>query len=253
MEVHQSPSNSLNAPIIWRPPFFFTRQVVYHTNPQGTITKCDLDLAGTIGHNDVLASLTNLTHVVTCSLSENTPDISWRTKCRTTTTGPVDYLLKMYSIHRWHYIYEPDLHHIPVSINSIADNCSCLWYLNNSQLFDYFILNYPQKVFWQLCHLREEMHSALISSLRRKRSPPESYLPGIERLKIPGTYGVCFSLQSMQTQTFKKWLTLFLYSRPLGYDVATDAFLPGGGRGITVLVQWRTTLGLSAITFQQWR
>ena len=48
-----------------------------------------------------------------------------------------------------------------------------LWELTDEQLLAYFNSRYPQRQWWQLRHLRSKVHSALISSLRRERVPPE--------------------------------------------------------------------------------
>ena len=89
MVVHKSPSDSTNVPILWRDPFplYIHHQVGSRANPQGNTTNSDMELAGTIGHDGVLANLTNITHLATCSLLENILAVAWRTKGRTTTTG----------------------------------------------------------------------------------------------------------------------------------------------------------------------
>ena len=149
MVVHQSRSDSLNAPILCRSPFPIDifHQVVSNAYLQVTVTNSDLEFSGTIGHDEVLENSIDITHLADCSLSENTPDIAWRTKVRTTTTGTTAYLLEVSSLHIKHYRYTSEIHHIPGSIHSTADEFSRICYLKDSQLLDYFNLNYPQKVF----------------------------------------------------------------------------------------------------------
>ena len=110
-------SNSMEVPF----PFDIRQKVVSHANPQGNITNSDMELADIIGHDDVLEISTDVMHLATCSLSDNTPDIAWITDGSTTTTGLDGYLIQVSSIHRRNCIYKPELHHIPGSINSTEE------------------------------------------------------------------------------------------------------------------------------------
>ena len=177
-------AHRLQQPCLWRSPFPLTVQqdLVSFKNPNGTVTNSDLELTGTIAHDDILACAVPVAHLATCSLSDNTPAVAWRTKGSTTTTGAAVYLLQVSSLHQRHFRYDkPELHHIPGTINQMADDCSRLWHLSDSQLLHYFNSNYPQEKSWKMLHLRPEMNSALISSLHKKRSPPESYVPSRDR------------------------------------------------------------------------
>ena len=94
-------SARLTNPTLWHQPFSknIQEQVVSYENPTGSITNSDLELAGTIAHDDVLANAVPVTHLTTCQLCDNTPAVAWRTKGSTTTTGPIAYLLQVSSIH----------------------------------------------------------------------------------------------------------------------------------------------------------
>ena len=85
----------LQSPCLWRFPFpnSIQSQLVSTSLPKGPITNSDLELAGSVAHDDVLASTVDVTHLTTCGLNDNTPTVSWRQKGSTTTTGPAAYLL----------------------------------------------------------------------------------------------------------------------------------------------------------------
>jgi hypothetical protein len=245
-------SSRLPAPTLWRQRFSRNIQdlVVSSDNPSGTITNSDLELAGTIAHDDVLANAVPVTHLTTCGLCDNTPAVSWRTKGSRTTTGPAAYLLQVSSLHRRHYRYKPEFHHIPGTANAMADDCSRLWNLNDADLLSYFNFNYPQKQSWRMHHLRPAMNSALTSSLLRQRSEPASYLPEMPKPAKHGNSGRRFAPTSMQTPTSRRWPTLSLSSKPLACGGGMGALLPAATQ--TELARWRTPFGLSARRFPHW-
>ena len=59
----------LKDPILWREPFpqDVVRDLVTFDNPKGKINNSDLELAGTVAHDDILAqAVPNITHVTSC-------------------------------------------------------------------------------------------------------------------------------------------------------------------------------------------
>ena len=250
----QKPAHSrLQNPILWRAQFDSRIQdrLVSSHNPHGSITNSDLELAGAIAHDDVLVqSIPDPTHITSCTFSDNTPAIAWKTKGSTTTSGPAAYLLQSSALHRRHYRYNNELHYISGPTNSMADDCSRLWNLSDSQLLTYFNSTYPQATSWQLRHLRPEMLSALTSNLLKKRSRPELYLCETKKPPVRGASGWRFVLPSMSTPSCRRWPTLSLSSRPLVSDGETDGSLPVAS--VTELAQLRMPSGLSARGFPAW-
>ena len=143
-----------------------------------SVTNSNLELSGVIAHDDILVNaLPSITHISTCTFSDNTPAVAWKTKGSTSTTGPAT--LQTAALHKRHYQYQNDLQYLPGPINVIVDDCSHLWKLTDSQLLSYFNSTYPQAVTWKLHHLRPEMLSVMISNLQTKRLPPASFLPDL--------------------------------------------------------------------------
>jgi hypothetical protein len=184
----------LQQPILWRAQFpkHIQTELVSFSNPRGRITNSDLELAGSIAHNDVLAQLVDVTEATTASGTDNTPTLAWRHKGSTTTSKAAAYLLRCLALHQRHYRYLRRDFFIPGISNCMADDCSRLFHLSDSALLAYFTAKYPQPRPWKLCQLRPEMLSVLISSLQCKRvQPQETFLaprPGIQF----GTCGKAF-------------------------------------------------------------
>ena len=121
------------------------KQFISSLNPSGTITNSDLELAGSIAHDAMLAQTIPLARRSLCSFSDNTPTIAWRNKGSTTTSGPAAYLLQLAALHQRLYQYQSKLQFIPGERNCMADDCSRLSNLSDKQLIYYFNLTYPQK------------------------------------------------------------------------------------------------------------
>ena len=253
LEIQYPRKHQLQGPILWRARF--PKQVqdllVSQDNPRGSITNSDLELAGAVAHDDVLAtSAPRIAHASTCSFSDNTPAVSWKTKGSTTTTGPAAYILQISALHKRHHRYQNQLSYLPGPLNLMADDCSRLWNLTDSQLLTYFNSRYPQSTSWTMRHLRPEMHSALTSALLRKRSQPELYLRDTKRDSKLGASGWRFASPLMLTPISRRWPTLSSSSKPLACAGETDAF-PQVISPIE-LDRWRTQSGLSARGFPSW-
>jgi len=169
-------TDSPHPPILWRSKFTedVASQLVSWSNPDGIINNSELELAGVIGHNDILANCTNIQEVTTATGTDNTAAHSWATKGAVSSTGPSSYLLRLKSMHQRAHRYQLRTFYIPGPINKMADDCSRLWHLTDKELLEYFNRTYPQAVPWQIRELSPAMHEALNSALLCKRAPPEA-------------------------------------------------------------------------------
>eukprot|EP00978_Attheya_sp_CCMP212_P044920 scaffold327180_cov28-Attheya_sp.AAC.1 len=97
----------LQQPILWWAQFpkHIQKELVSFSNPRGRITNSDLELAGSIAHNDVLAQLVDVTEATTASGTDNTLTLAWRHKGSTTTSKAAAYLLRCLALHHRHYRY----------------------------------------------------------------------------------------------------------------------------------------------------
>ncbi|EJK55731.1 hypothetical protein THAOC_24505, partial [Thalassiosira oceanica] len=81
-------------------------------------------------------------------------------------------------MHQRVFRYQSRPFYVPGESNGMADDCSRLWHLSDSDLVSYFNATYPQPKPWRLCHLEPGTASALFSALRCKRQPLPDTLAG---------------------------------------------------------------------------
>jgi hypothetical protein len=245
-------TQSTLSPLLWRAPFpsEIQARLVSDKNPRGDITNSDLELAGTIGHQDILVQNRDCRDRTISTLSDNIPAVAWQRKGSTTTTGAAAYLLRLNSLHQRHYRYLAQADYIPGPSNVMADDCSRLWHLSDSQLLHYFNSKYPQKRPWQICPLRPEMHSALISALRMKRLDPQSFLNAPEAKTVIGTSGTssATNYRSTATSMISEIPSRFYKYSLRGY--AGEKTPPAVN--LYDLARWRTTYAPSARKSPAW-
>ena len=132
-------------PTLWKQTFpkEITASLVTYKNPHGTNSSSDLELAGHIAHNSVLASMTNIESTTVASYKDNTPALYWTKKGSTSTNIPSAYLLWLLALHQQQYCYHSRTAHIAGTVNVMADDCGWLWHLTDEQLLTHFNLHYP--------------------------------------------------------------------------------------------------------------
>ena len=163
-------------PVLWRSKFSddVASRLVSWSNPDGSINNSELELAGVIGHNDILANCCNIQEVTTATGTDNTAAHSWATKGAVSSTGPSSYLLRLKSMHQRAHRYQLRTFYIPGPYNTMADDCSRLWHLSDKELLEYFDRTYPQAVPWQIRHLSPAMQESLNAALLCTRAPPDT-------------------------------------------------------------------------------
>jgi hypothetical protein len=239
-------------PTLWRARFppEVQAQLVSDQNRHGTITNSDLELAGTIAHQDILVQLLDCRERTIGVLNDNIPAVSWQRKGSTTTTGAAAYLLRLNSLHQRHFRYLSQADYIPGPANAMADDCSRLWHLSDSQLLSYFNSTYPQTHSWQLCQLRPNMLSSLTSALLMKRPEPQSFLNEPKRKTVIGISGV---LSAPNTKSIPTSLISKIPSRSYKFSLrgyAGEASPPA--TDLLSLAQWRTTFAPLARRSPAW-
>lgn len=68
--------------------------------PNGRITNSNLELVGSIAHNNILAQVANITEKTTHNSYYNIAAVFWQRKGATTTVGPVAFLLCFQTLHQ---------------------------------------------------------------------------------------------------------------------------------------------------------
>ena len=173
----------LEDPILWRHKFppEISDHVVSFANPSGSINNSELELAGHIGGNSVLASVADVAETTTATGTDNSASLSWSDKGAVSTTGPASYLLRLSSVHQRLHRYQQRNFFLPGDSNGMADDCSRLWNLSDDELLAHFEAVYPQKKPWRLCRLPAEMASAIDAALLCKRRPLQDTLDELQQ------------------------------------------------------------------------
>ena len=229
-----------HASYLWRSPFpdSITRRLVTWDNPSGTLTNSDLELAGAVTHLDVMAQTADVRERTVTTLHDNTATVFWQHKGSVSASNAAAYLLRVKALHQRFHRYIAHQDYIPGPVNAMADDCSRLWHLSDTELLSYFDSHYPQPTPWQLCHPRTAMLSAVTSALCKTRSEPESFLHAPMPQHNTGHVGWPFVPRTTWIRGSQKWKTPFLSSRSSGRNIAMDAW----PHAVTPsdLVQWRT-------------
>ena len=161
-------AHSHHTPYLWRTwfPDAIQDQDVSYDNPQGAITNSDLELAAIVALHDIAMQLPHPKIPTIFTASDNTPAIALQHKRKhnyhRTCRLPLTY--SRYAQWRCYPVYA----HVARKCNAMADDCSCLWHLDDSQLLTYFDHTYPQATPWRLHPLCATIYFSLISALWKK-------------------------------------------------------------------------------------
>jgi hypothetical protein len=177
--------------LVWRAPFprAVRQALISADRPHGTITNTDLELAGIIGHQDVLASHVPVQHTTISLLNDNFPALVRCVKGSITSEAAAAYLLRVNSMHQRHHRYLAVYDHIAGPSNCMADDASRLFSLTDHAFLSHFEQLYPQQQPWTLCCLPPGMNSALICALHKTRPEPLSYLSAPMPVTSLGPFG----------------------------------------------------------------
>jgi hypothetical protein len=174
--VHSMPQQTgFIQPMLWRCPFpeAIQQRLVKFDNPGGDITNSELELAASFAQHDILAQYFDVREATIHNSSDNVANVSCQRKGATSSSGPTARILHLQAPHQRYYRYVPLFNNIAGEANAMANSCSHLWHLSDTQLFAHFALHHPQSRPWMLCYPRKPMHCALISALLMSASRPE--------------------------------------------------------------------------------
>ena len=227
-------------PIVWRSRFsaHIQSSLITAECPRGTLSISDLELAGTIAHKDVLAQARHVHERTMWVAGDNRASLAWATKGSSTSSAARAYLLCLNSMHQRAHRYVARHHYLPCALNSMADDASRLWNLNDTELLTHFNLQYPQITCWQLHHLVPQMKLSLTGALSRQRCIPDSLLSATVPFTPPGASGRSFVPVSASTpHSPLSPATRYLFSSSSPTGIAMAASPAAGDR--SVLEQWR--------------
>jgi hypothetical protein len=215
-------------PIVWRERFppDVANDLVTSDNLTGRITNSDLELAGSLAQHDITAHHYDVRERTTHHATDNINTYSWQRRGSVSTNDVPAYLLRLQALHQRFHRYLPQPSFLPGTANGMADDASRLWALSDRQLLTYFNSTYPQRQSWKLCRLPMLTRSALISSLRRRRPAPESFLRAPPPLKTTGNIGETSASASAWIHPSRKSATQSYSSRYLHNITARASLHP---------------------------
>ena len=198
-------------PIVWRQPFTVDTQYLWvsDVNPRGDITNSDAELCGVIGGHNVCAQNFDVQHRNITTCCDNMPLVAWSLKISVSRDSQVAYLLRLLELHHRFYRFISTVTHISGDTNSMADDASRLWNLSDKELLAHFNMTYPQVWSWKLAALRPRMHSALISSLCKRRSTKKLFPLEPEQTNSPSGNGKSSAGRTTWTPSLIKYVPIF--------------------------------------------
>ena len=184
--------HDLPRPLLWRAPFphRVRDNMISDSNPTGTVTNSDFELAGTIVHQATLGQHRTVVGETTYTHCDNTPAVAWRGKESSTTTKARADLLQLAARLRKHHRAYHRIGHLAGASNDMADDASRLFHLSDTAFLSHFNSTYPQKAGWQLCPAPAAWLSSVTFELYPKTSRRGCARPAAKPPPPPGPSGV---------------------------------------------------------------
>jgi hypothetical protein len=215
-------------PLLWRSqwPTSIASKLVSTSNPMGTITNSELELAATIAQFDVLAQHCDVHSHTVHNLSDNAATVAWQQKGAASTSGPVAFLHRLHALHQRHHRYL-SLHDFITGVaNILSDQCSRIFHLTDSQLIAHFNSSFPHTMYWQMCPVQNETLSALISALLARKTDLVLLLNDPKQRMRIGSAGKNSVSCTQSTRSCETVTTQSPSSKSLPNGTATDARRP---------------------------
>jgi hypothetical protein len=184
-------------------PLDLQNQLVSASNPKGTITNSDFELAAMALGVATLQQHAPTKHACIYAASDNTPAVAWCAKGSTSSVGANAHLL------RWlaQLSRDPGITIKPVFVsgdsNKIADFCSRSFHLQDKAFLQALNDTFPTLASWKLVHPTAEHVQSMTSALSRRMCPWRSAVPAGEDSAPPSMYGNPFARPSALTLPYQ--------------------------------------------------
>ena len=201
-----------SSPLVWRHewPQHITSLLVTDSNPSGSITNSDLELAGGLLHLDALAQSFDIRERTVLSQGDNLSTTFWERKGSTSTSSAPAYLLRLFGIHQRIHRYIPRFDYISGASNHVADSLSRDFHFPWSDLLPSLSDFLPQSLGCQVSTPSPQIVSAVTSALLRRPSSRESLLDAPLAMPLPGQNGSISQVSWASTPFSKPSKTKFL-------------------------------------------
>ena len=166
------------SPVVWRLewPEYIKDRLVSSSNPGGTISNSDLELAGGLLHLEALAQTFDIRERTVLSKTDNLNTLYWQRKGSATTSKVPAHLLRLFGIHQRYHRYVPRHDYLSGPSNPIADALSRDFHLAWKTLLTDLEPYLPQPTCCQIWTPSKQITSSVLSALLKRRSKPESVL-----------------------------------------------------------------------------
>jgi len=207
-------------------PDHIKQALVSASNPTGTLTNSDFELAALVLGAAVLPTFAPTTNACAFAASDNTPAVAWCQKGSTSSAGPNAHLL------RWlaHLTRQSRLTLQPISVpgtsNTIADFISRSFSLSDQDLLAELNLRFPYQHAWHIAHPTPEHEQCLTSALSRTTWQQPCAIPGTAATAPQSLCGTPFAppCTSTHSSTIAPTKSQSYNSSPI--DTALENLLP---------------------------
>jgi len=209
--------------IVWRISFpdDIQKQICSDSNPLGTLTNSDLEMAGLVCQWLVLECLADLQHCHVAVGCDNTPTVAWASRLLSSKAKTAAHLLRALAIRMLACQATPlTAYHIPGVLNTMADvaSRSLVSQPSDHEFLTLFNARFPleQDASWMLCTLSSKTIGKLYSTLRTTTSPLVWWQRTTRNASITGGTGKT-SFGPLSTRIFKTHIQMkkFPSSKPL--------------------------------------
>jgi len=242
--VHTTYGN-LPQPVAFRYQFppKIQQALVTHTNPAGTLTNSDLELAAIVAGIAVLQATANTAAASVYVASDNTPTVAWANKGSPSSIGVNAHLLRQLAqLSRFDNCHLQVVS-VPGNTNTIADFCSRSFALQDPMFIQELNNHFPVTPPWRLAQIPPDLPSRLTTSLSRAPLPWESVRRGEGPPITLSPYGKPFAKHTTLTPPWHNTKTPSRFSRSSVIDTAMASLLPAKLR--SAVERW-------AMPFEPW-
>jgi hypothetical protein len=178
-------------PTVFRAPFSdeVRQRLISTSNPTGTLTNSDFELAALVLCTALCSSITTLPHAALWCASDNIAAVSWCTKGSTSSAGPAAHLLRWLAQISRSNLVSLSTFHVPGTSNTLADFCSRSFHLTDQEFLHHLNTHFPINPSWTLAHVPSALICKLNSSLSCEMSPWESLVNEPIPQTTLGTFG----------------------------------------------------------------
>jgi hypothetical protein len=207
-------------------PSAVTDNFVTASNPSGTLTNSNLELAALVLGAAVLRHYHPTQHANLSCADDNSAAVRWCNKGSTSSTNARAYLLRWLANLTRVHDFALSAHFAAGTTNTLADFCSRSFHLSDQDFTIALQHHFPINGGWTVVHPPNDLALHMTSALSSKLLPMESPPLGKTPLTIPGNYGPTTATAYTWTQPPTPFLTPYLFSKFLHTATAPATFLP---------------------------